>query len=128
MRRFNKRISKPKVADLLAAAEAELATQDTGAERLSEEDVKKFMRLSRDEINILNEIARGRPPRNAVAILAAIRLKLEHTVTPPQAKAGVTPISVTVNTLGPETKATAELAPLPPPEPQDLEEDNEEIH
>jgi hypothetical protein len=127
---------KPKAGDLLAAATAVIQAQEQARqegrddERLDESTVKKFMQLSRAELDVLNQIARGHPPRNALAILAAIRLKLEHTVAPVvSAGAGAVPITVTVNTLGPEPRATVQAEPPPPPEPQDLVEDDElEIH
>lgn len=125
--RRNKKINVKKVGGLLAQAVEAFQAQESGA-GLDEEAVKRAMRLTQAELNVLNEISAGRAPRNAQSTLAAIRLKLEFTVTPVAPKgAGAVPITVNVHTLGPETPAPAPAAPLPP-EPQDLAEDTEEIH
>lgn len=47
---------------------------------LSEKDAAKALMLTQPEIDVLNRIASGRPMRHAQAILAAIKLKAEHTI------------------------------------------------
>ncbi len=68
---------------------------------VDETTVKKFLRLSRQDVEMLNLIASGRPPRNATAILAAIKLKMEATVAPPERKGdeGKQPVNVTVKVI-----------------------------
>jgi FixJ family two-component response regulator len=112
-----KPINRKKVANLLeqVAERVEIPAD----EQMDEESVKKMMRLSRSELEALNAISSGRPPRNAQAILAGIRLKLEYTVKPPETKsAGVGTVHVTVNTLG--EKPAAQIIP-DLSEPQDEE-------
>jgi hypothetical protein len=64
-------------AALAAAVAAEL---DSGLPPLTEAEVRAAMVLTRAELAMLAQIAGGVPPKNAQSILAAIKLKLEHTV------------------------------------------------
>lgn len=80
----------------------------------TEEDVRKLMILSQREIEMLNAITSGRPPRNAQSILAGIRLKLEYSMKKPQAEVASDkhPVHVTVQMLGgTSASVTAEQAP-----------------
>jgi hypothetical protein len=97
-----KRMTPREKAAQLREQLAELAEQ-AEPKRLTEEEAKGFLALSREEINVLNLIAAGRPPRNAMAIMAAIRLKLEHTVSKPKQNVGVdSEVHVTIETVGDE--------------------------
>lgn len=86
-----------------ALARAQIAGPHDETE-VSEEAVRKLLVLSEQEIAMLNAITNGRPPRNAQAILAGIRLKLEYSMKKPEPKGdgSKAPVSVTVNMLGPK--------------------------
>ena len=68
----------------------------------TEEDVRKLLTLTKQEIAMLDAITSGKPPRNSQSILAGIRLKLEYSMKKPQAEeAGEKkPVNVTVTVLG----------------------------
>ena len=67
----------------------------------TEEDVRKMLVLSKQEIAMLDAITSGKPPRNAQSILAGIRLKLEYSMKKPKEEEGdrSKPVHVTVNML-----------------------------
>jgi hypothetical protein len=108
---------KKSAATALAAAELAGKMDWTMA---TEEDVRKLLILSKQELEMLNAITHGTPPRNAQAILAGIRLKLEYSMKKPQAEesSDKKPVNVTVTMLGvpPVTTITA-----PVEEPSDKE-------
>jgi hypothetical protein len=63
---------------------------------LTPEEVKLRLVLSEAELTMLDQIASGQAPRNAVSILRAIELKLKHTL--PSADPKAEPLTVVVNT------------------------------
>jgi hypothetical protein len=67
----------------------------------TEEDVRKLLTLTKQEIAMLAAITSGKPPRNAQSILAGIRLKLEYSMKKPKEEEGdrSKPVHVTVNML-----------------------------
>lgn len=77
----------------------------TDEQRLTEEIVKRFLRLTKADIDFLDRCASGNPPRNAMAGIMAIRLKLENTITPPpppvrEEKPTVAPVTVVIHKSG----------------------------
>lgn len=117
--RSGRAIQKPDTVTMRELIEDTARSQE---ERLTEVDVKKFMQLSRAEIEILNKIASGRPPRNAMAIMAAIKMKLEHTVKKPGSEdSKAPPVTVVVNSLADKPEVSVIEAPAPSPTPEDLQ-------
>jgi hypothetical protein len=104
---------KKSAAAALAAAELAGKMDWTLA---TEEDVRKLLILSKQELEMLNAITHGTPPRNAQAILAGIRLKLEYSMKKPQAEVAddKKPVNVTITMLGTPTAAPTEQVPHPP--------------
>ena len=79
-----------------------------------EEALRQEMYLTRGELAALNKIASGKPVPNANAVLTAIRMKLDYTLTKPvQRIEADNKIQIEVVTLGRQT--TVEV--LPPKEP-----------
>ncbi len=54
--------------------------------RLTEAETREQLRLTEQQRDVLDRIAAGRPPRNALAILKAIDLKLAYTQPKPAQK------------------------------------------
>lgn len=80
-----------------------------------------FIGLSPAEIRMLTLIAEGRGPKNSAVIIAALKLKAEYTLKKPQGDdARVAPVTVVINSMGPEPVATVE-APLGTPSAEDEE-------
>jgi len=77
----------------------------------TEEDVRKLLTLTKQEIAMLDAITSGKPPRNAQSILAGIRLKLEYSMKKPKEEGSdqSKPVHVTVNML------SSVPAEVPPP-------------
>lgn len=102
-------------AKLASLAAAEYAKQQAGERDLSEESIKRFLMLSPAELNVLSMITSGNPPRNAIAILAGIRLKLEYTLKKPESAAAnaVQPVTVVINSLAatPVVTTTSDAPP-----------------
>ena len=70
---------------------------------LSEDEVKQQIQLTQEEMAALNQIAAGRPMRNAGEVLRALKLKMEFSVKKPVQEVSTDQkITVEVNTLGPE--------------------------
>lgn len=81
-----------------------------------EESLRAEMFLTRSELRALNKIASGKPVPNANAVLTAIRMKLDYTLTKPvQRIEGDSKIQIEVVTLGRAT--TVEVLPPKEPEP-----------
>jgi hypothetical protein len=107
-----------KVSAARALAEAELAG-NAAWPAATEEDIRKLLVLNQNEIAMLNAMTNGKPPRNAQAILAAIRLKLEYSMKKPQIEVAddKKPVNVTITMLGaPVTTTTTGDLPSPAPE------------
>lgn len=83
-RKLNRQKQKEKKEQALAA--------------LSDEAVKDKLKLTETDLETLQEII-SNPRRNAMAQLAAIKLKAMLTVAPPKQDIGVEGVTVTVNTL-----------------------------
>lgn len=74
---------------------------------MSPEEVKKRLALTQADLDILDEIIQS-PGRNSIAQLAALKLKAQFTVEPPQQRvSGDIGVQVIVNTM----KRTYELPP-----------------
>lgn len=52
--------------------------------RLSEIDARDQLRITEADVDVLDRIASGRPPRNALAIIRGIELKLSYTLSKPK--------------------------------------------
>lgn len=100
--------SAQKVASEAAAL---YAAQQAGEATLTEEAVRKFLKLTPAELNVLAMIAGGRPPRSSAQILAAIKLKLEYTLERPGSDQGknANPVTVIINTLAGQPPPTVEI-------------------
>ncbi len=51
--------------------------------RFTPEQLSAELGLTQDQVDVLDRIASGRPPRNAAAIIAGIKLKLDFTQPKP---------------------------------------------
>lgn len=104
------RTSAQKIATELQKAYAE---QKESGLHLTPEQIDGLMQLTAAEMHAWNLICQGRPPRNSREILSGIKLKLEYTRKKPdsQPAAGVAPVTVVINTIGPEP--TVEVNPDP---------------
>lgn len=104
-----------KSAQQMASTVAEeYARQQKEGVHLTEEQITNLMQLTPAEMQVWNMICQGRPPRNAGAILAGIKLKLEYTRKKPEtaAEKGQAPVTVVINTIGPEApQVTASTTP-----------------
>jgi hypothetical protein len=54
--------------------------------RLTAEETLKELHLTIDQVSVLDEIAAGRPMRNAIAVLKAMEMKLAYTLEKPAEK------------------------------------------
>lgn len=52
--------------------------------RLNDDDFRKKVGFTDDQIKMLDRIASGRPPRNALAIMQAFKLKAEYGYSKPK--------------------------------------------
>ena len=68
---------KPRISQRLKSA------QDI-TQRYSQEELREVMKLTPSELDVLNKIASGHPPRNAIAILKAINTKAEMAYSKPK--------------------------------------------
>ena len=112
-----------KISAARALAEAELAGNAEWP-AATEEDIRKLLVLNKNEIAMLNAMTNGKPPRNAQAILAAIRLKLEYSMKKPQVEAAddKKPVNVTITMLGaPVTTHTGDLPSPDAPEKETVQ-------
>ncbi len=83
---------------------------------LSVDDIKRWMRISHADKNMITLIAQGYPVRNAQSILRAIEMKMERdpeTKRTQPAQGETVPITVTVNTITPEEAQTMVVAKPP---------------
>ena len=105
-----------KASAVRALIEAEIAGREDYPPA-TKESVRRMLVLSEQEIAMLNAITSGKPPRNAQAILAGIRLKLEYSMKKPQAEEAQDkkPVNVTITMLGGPAVHAAEV-PYPPVE------------
>jgi hypothetical protein len=76
-------------------------------ETLSETEVKEQIQLTAGEVAALNQIAAGRPMRNAGEVIRALKLKMEFSVKKP------------VQEVASDQKLTVEVHTLPPLPPGD---------
>ncbi len=53
-------------------------------QRLSEDQARDQLRITEADVEVLDKIASGRPPRNALAIIRGIELKLSYTLSKPK--------------------------------------------
>ena len=74
------------------------------AERLNKrytpEELREVMQLTEGELRVLDLIARGRPPRNAIAVLKAIDLKTSLAYSKPKQEvehSGNLTVSIQIN-------------------------------
>ena len=68
--------------------------------RYSPEELREVMRLTDGELRVLDLIARGRPPRNAIAVLKAIDLKTSLAYSKPKQEvehSGNLTVSIQIN-------------------------------
>jgi hypothetical protein len=122
-KRYQERKASPtiKASAVKALMQAQIAGEQNWP-AATEEDVRKMLVLSKQELAMLDAITSGKPPRNAQSILAGIRLKLEYSMKKPKEEAGDSqkPVHVTVNML---SSAPAEA----PPPAAEAETDKETI-
>ena len=90
---------------------------------LSEDEVKQQIQLTEGEVAALNQIAAGRPMRNAGEVIRALKLKMEFSVKKPvQEVSSDQKMTIEVLTLGPEGQGSGrttgpEDKPNPPYSP-----------
>ncbi len=106
-----KKPKKTKLIDILDEAAEIAALPAAEQDRLNEERVKEFLRLSPSDIEMLDAISKGNVPKNAAYILQALRMKLEHTVRRPEPTPQVSAggVTVVVQTLGDKAPQVAIL-------------------
>ena len=86
---------------------------------LDETEMKQKVTLTQGEMDAWNQIAAGRPMRNSTAVLHAIKMKMEYTVSKPAVKVDAdTKLTVEVVSLGSPPEA-----PNPPYQPGKAEDD-----
>ena len=68
----------------IAELEAELqAEKEKGGQGLGQEDLRRALQATRDDVALLNRVI-GNPPRNAMAIIKGLTLKLEYAYSKPK--------------------------------------------
>lgn len=59
------------------------------AKLLTEQEAKDALTLTAGDAQMIQRLARGEAPRNATAILGALKFKAEHTIAKPKQEVGV---------------------------------------
>lgn len=112
-----KRLQKAKNMSLEAQATRLIAAADRKARRdkargvvkelqgrLTEEEIRELLAPSREHLEELREMAKGKVKRNAMAQMQALKVMLEHSVAKPRDPNAAEPVTVVVNAVPAEEK------------------------